>query len=304
MYNWAVVVDGKITEYHYDIPQNWRHVSNLKSSQDDLPFLASLGWFPVRPIPVDYDHEQQQIIGYNYIAQIECVLAQPILGKRPKPLLETPPSPVSTMTLAQIQAELDLWKQTQDPSSLNDLADLILAKSEISMTGLEIAIRDHVCARFQYVNNDAAESWVETLLGQLAQRLEPKMLDLMERNRPRSFESMWQSLLDKIFQDLASENRSLILHQRHLVLQDLDNLKQRLIAILGWLEPWQTPPDEISEIRERRNALLRKSDWSQTTDAQATMEESTRRRWLVYRQALRDVPQQYLTNGMITWPEF
>jgi len=50
-------------------------------------------------------------------------------------------------------------------------------------------------------------------------------------------------------------------------------------------------------IRSERDALLAKSDWTQVADAPVDAEA-----WAVYRQALRDVPQQSGFPGDIEWP--
>lgn len=48
MSRWAIVEDGVVIEVHYDLPQNWRNVSNFFTLENDLPALKSLGWYPVR----------------------------------------------------------------------------------------------------------------------------------------------------------------------------------------------------------------------------------------------------------------
>ncbi|MHA1303793.1 MAG: tail fiber assembly protein [Candidatus Heimdallarchaeaceae archaeon] len=45
------------------------------------------------------------------------------------------------------------------------------------------------------------------------------------------------------------------------------------------------------EVRQQRDSLLRKTDWTQLADAPLTAEEKEQHR--VYRQVLRDIPQQY-----------
>jgi hypothetical protein len=43
-------------------------------------------------------------------------------------------------------------------------------------------------------------------------------------------------------------------------------------------------------IRNRRNALLKESDWTQYPDSPLNVEQ--KQEWAIYRQALRDVPSQ------------
>ena len=56
-----------------------------------------------------------------------------------------------------------------------------------------------------------------------------------------------------------------------------------------------------TEIRERRDALLLGCDWTQATDS--PLPEDIRIGWRVYRQALRDVPEQPGFPWDVTWPE-
>ena len=53
-----------------------------------------------------------------------------------------------------------------------------------------------------------------------------------------------------------------------------------------------------AQAREQRDVLLAASDWTQLPD----VPEATREAWAVYRQALRDVPQQDGFPENIDWP--
>lgn len=52
------------------------------------------------------------------------------------------------------------------------------------------------------------------------------------------------------------------------------------------------------EIRDERNELLNKSDWTQAYD----VPQSVKDKWAVYRQALRDLPQQPGFPTNVVWP--
>jgi Phage tail assembly chaperone protein len=52
----------------------------------------------------------------------------------------------------------------------------------------------------------------------------------------------------------------------------------------------QIPSPTIESVRVERNGLLFQSDWTQLNDAPFTNEQKTE--WAIYRQALRDVPEQ------------
>lgn len=53
-------------------------------------------------------------------------------------------------------------------------------------------------------------------------------------------------------------------------------------------------------VRERRNALLVETDWTQFTDSPLSAPQ--KEAWATYRQALRDVPEQASFPWDIVWP--
>jgi hypothetical protein len=56
--------------------------------------------------------------------------------------------------------------------------------------------------------------------------------------------------------------------------------------------------EAIKQLREERNLLLSKSDWTQAGD----VPQAPKDKWAAYRQALRDVPQQAGFPDNIQWP--
>ena len=60
--------------------------------------------------------------------------------------------------------------------------------------------------------------------------------------------------------------------------------------------PDETPTQD-AVVRMRRDALLQSSDWTQV--AEAPVDQAA---WAVYRQALRDIPQQEGFPDDVTWP--
>jgi hypothetical protein len=60
-----------------------------------------------------------------------------------------------------------------------------------------------------------------------------------------------------------------------------------------------TQEEKAAAIRAERNALLAATDWTQLPD----VPEATREAYAVYRQALRDVPQQATFPDAVVWPE-
>jgi len=54
------------------------------------------------------------------------------------------------------------------------------------------------------------------------------------------------------------------------------------------------------KLREDRNALLARSDWTQSRDAPLTLEKQDT--WVTYRQQLRDLPSTITDPTQVTWP--
>lgn len=58
-------------------------------------------------------------------------------------------------------------------------------------------------------------------------------------------------------------------------------------AAMGW-----------REVRAERDRLLAGSDWTQVADAPVDQQA-----WAVYRQTLRDIPQDFASPDEVVWPE-
>ena len=58
------------------------------------------------------------------------------------------------------------------------------------------------------------------------------------------------------------------------------------------------PAQALAALREQRNAKLTASDWTQLPDAPTANAAA----WKVYRQALRDLPQQTVYPNAPQWP--
>ena len=71
----------------------------------------------------------------------------------------------------------------------------------------------------------------------------------------------------------------------------------------AWIEAYEEA--EIEEVaaaaRRARDALLAETDWTQAPDAPFTEEEY--QAWRLYRQALRDMPQQEGFPYAVAWPD-
>lgn len=68
---------------------------------------------------------------------------------------------------------------------------------------------------------------------------------------------------------------------------------------LAIIKPFNIPPT-WEQIRAKRDSLLKDSDWSVAGDANP---KPSKEAWLSYRQALRDLPQNFKTPEEVIWPE-
>lgn len=67
----------------------------------------------------------------------------------------------------------------------------------------------------------------------------------------------------------------------------------------------------FNALRQRRDQLLRESDWTQVTDLQSIKPDQWKLAWAQYRQQLRDLPEQYenppldeaIDFDQIAWPQ-
>lgn len=55
------------------------------------------------------------------------------------------------------------------------------------------------------------------------------------------------------------------------------------------------------EIRNKRNTLLRESDWTQINDSPLNTEKKNE--WLNYRNNLRNLPQTFINPDEVIWPD-
>lgn len=69
---------------------------------------------------------------------------------------------------------------------------------------------------------------------------------------------------------------------------------------LSWIT--KPIPDEIfwNNLRDKRNFLLARSDWTQLPDVPLTNEQKLT--WIEYRQALRNLPKNTKNPKNVTWP--
>jgi hypothetical protein len=84
MANWVHVENNKITGQYDILPKNWRNVSGLDLSKDNVSFLKSLGWYPVTKQVDSYDDVNYYISGYDYEIRENDVLEKYVLSEKPE----------------------------------------------------------------------------------------------------------------------------------------------------------------------------------------------------------------------------
>jgi len=125
MANWAHVENNSITGQYDLLPKNWRNVSGLDLSKDELPFLKSLGWYPVTKQDGSYDDANYYISGYDYEIRENDVLEKYVLSEKPveEPLDATTLKPAFLDNLREVRnqklSDSD-WTQLVDVQNLFD----------------------------------------------------------------------------------------------------------------------------------------------------------------------------------------
>jgi hypothetical protein len=66
MAEWVHVENNEVKGQYDLLPKNWKNVSGLDLAKEDLPFLKSLGWYPVTKQTEDYDNTTHTVSSYNY----------------------------------------------------------------------------------------------------------------------------------------------------------------------------------------------------------------------------------------------
>ena len=88
---------------------------------------------------------------------------------------------------------------------------------------------------------------------------------------------------------------------------EITNLDPKPGLGIGWtyvdgtFVPPPLPSLTWDDIRRERDSILAASDWTQVADAPFTASE--KQAWADYRQALRDVPQDFDSPDDVIWPE-
>jgi hypothetical protein len=61
MSNWAYIENNQIIGLYFDLPDNWRNISNFFALADNPELLQTLGWYPVVQVVPEYDPDSQEL---------------------------------------------------------------------------------------------------------------------------------------------------------------------------------------------------------------------------------------------------
>jgi len=123
MANWVLIENGEIIEYHDLLPKNWRHISGLNLSSDNLEFLKSLGWYKVKKSEENYDNSINKLIGYIYTIEQDYVTETCNLVEITTDEKDTARQNNIVEFFTRLRRERDKLLQNSDWTQLKDIVD-------------------------------------------------------------------------------------------------------------------------------------------------------------------------------------
>jgi hypothetical protein len=153
MANWANVKNNEIVGQYDLLPKNWQNISGLNLSSNDLPFLKSVGWYPVTKQHESYDNSIYHVSGYEYVLREDDVLETIVLT-------ENVPEVVPEFSTLKNEFIIELRKQRNqklfesDWSQLVDVQNLFDETTKNQWVVYRQSLRDITKI---YLNNDVAD---------------------------------------------------------------------------------------------------------------------------------------------------
>lgn len=155
MANWVTIENNEITGYYDLLPQSWGSVSGLNAAKDDLPFLKSLGWFPVVRQNIDYDTATEEITSFQYEIQQDLVTETPVISQRSQQPIVAAYNPSFEDLKADFMTQLRAQRnQKLAESDYTQLADIQLTLDDAAKNAwitYRQALRDFPT---KYIDND------------------------------------------------------------------------------------------------------------------------------------------------------
>lgn len=141
MAEWVHIEDNIIKGYYDSIPRNWRNISNLDKSKDDLAFLKSIGWLPVRKEYQNYDSNAFYVSDHTYEIRKDYVIERLSLSEIP------PPTPidyalVKQQVLTQIREIRNKLLSESDWTQLLDVQSILGEERKLKWDVYRQQLRD------------------------------------------------------------------------------------------------------------------------------------------------------------------
>ena len=118
MANWANVKNNEVVGQYDLLPKNWQNISGLDLSSDNLPFLKSVGWYPVTKQNDLWNDLTHYVSGYEYELRENDVLESIILAERQ-------PEPVPDYSTLKNEFIIELRKQRNQKLLESDWTQLV-----------------------------------------------------------------------------------------------------------------------------------------------------------------------------------
>lgn len=302
MYNWAVIENNTITEYHYSVPNNWRHVSNLAASASDLDFMRGLGWWPIEKQDIEYDESTHEIADYQYQLDSNKVVAHPRLREKSQPAPSSSSEDHPQIDLVKLQAQLDLYKATVDSDVMQALAEKIALQHQELVANMAQDLTVYIKQKYRLIDDPDLQKLPDLILDKLLHDLSAQVRDTMTMRTAVNWEDAWKHWFKAETERLSTQNAVDFADQKKDLLQDLQSLKDHLGHLINHVDPFISVKNIGEAVRAERNLKLARTDWTQLSDVQARMSQAERDKWANYRQALRDLPSTNEDPNLWKWP--
>ena len=150
MSNWVYIENNEIAELHESLPNSWNNISGLSTAIDDLPFLKSLGWYPVTKTP--YDEDIYVASSNQYTIREDDVLETPVLEEKEKRTLDQR----NADFLKDVRAKRDEKLKECDWTQLADIQSPRTQAWKNTWSTYRQSLRD---LPNTYINNSFSVSW-------------------------------------------------------------------------------------------------------------------------------------------------
>ena len=141
MANWAYVENNEVVGQYDLLPRSWKNTSGLNLAADDLPFLKSLGWYPVTKESESYNKSTHYVSGYNYEAREDDVLESIVLSERqPEPQEEF--STLKYRFIEQLRSKRNELLANSDWTQLQDVQNSLDETTKNKWVVYRQALRD------------------------------------------------------------------------------------------------------------------------------------------------------------------